>query len=124
MSRTESTRLKVNWFPVQIPAGKLKVHGLFSDAKGDYRQFRNVRQYTVNKQQLAVCIAAGPIPQGFEEIDVDPLPKMMSTLIYESFIDLYLRRNFTVAASIGVRLLQINCLGESLDLSCLLHVGL
>jgi hypothetical protein len=91
-------RLKVNWFPVQIPQGNLRVNGVVAPQQADYRSFRHVRQYRFKGQWLAVCVAPGEIPAGFREQEVGSLelPRMTSTLISEAFLHYYEQQGFTI----------------------------
>jgi hypothetical protein len=91
-------RLKVNWFPVQIPQGNLKVNGIVAPKQADYKSFRHVRQYRFRGRWLAVCIAPGEIPAGFREQEVGSLevPGMTSTLISEAFLRYYEQQGFTI----------------------------
>lgn len=98
MVSSNSTRLKVNWFPVQIPQGNLRVNGVVEPNQSDYKPFCHVRQYRFKGKWLAVCVAPGEIPAGFREQEVDSLeiPGMTSALISEAFLSYYNRQGFTI----------------------------
>jgi len=103
MVLADSAGLRLNWFSVQIPAGKLKLYGILSVAKRDYRNYPHVRQYAIHDQQLAVAVAYGDIPEDFSEVEIDPQrsPQIISTLISEAFIDHYGRRQFAIERQKG-----------------------
>jgi hypothetical protein len=103
---SQSARLKVNWFPVQVPLGTLRVLGLITQDKPDrgaYEAYPHVRQYPHDGQWLAVCVSQGKIPLGFRdlEIDVFDIPRMTSTLISEAFLLYYEQQDFKVERGKG-----------------------
>ena len=103
MVSSNLARLKVSWYPVQIPQGNLRVNGIVVPKQSDYKSFRHVRQYPFKRQWLAVCVAPGEIPAGFSEQEVSGLevPRMTSTLISEAFLRYYAQEGFTIERGKG-----------------------
>ena len=80
-------RLKINWYPVQVPASELRLQARRLEGGEKPRFGRHVRQYEINGVRYAVVVAPGDPPPGCENVGIkwQEYPWIAQTLIYEAF---------------------------------------
>jgi hypothetical protein len=96
MANVVSPQLKINWFHVQVPNTELSVYALSAKECGDFKAFRNVRQYNRQHDWLAVCVGTGSLPPNFspQKINIYDIPSLTSSLISEAILEYFSQRGF------------------------------
>ncbi len=96
-------RLKLNWYPAQVPSSPLIVDAALHAERDDYRGDSSVRQYSYNGQWLVTNIAAEIDETRFGEykIDCEELPQLTSTLIFTAFLSSFRSNGFIVDSGLG-----------------------
>ncbi len=118
--------LKINWYPVQVPASELRLQAreLKNGEKPQYG--RHVRQYEIGGARYAVVVAPGDTPPECEEMSVgwQAYPWIAQTLVYEAFLSHFATLGFEVIKRKGEGELYRQREVEGLPATLLFYDGL